>query len=251
MTLVFLIVGASCTETEDHSEFTLEEGFARALLAVSSSAETQRVFDDLYVLEEELTAACMTAEGFDYIAERRETTATGIIDGRARETVEKWGFFISTVDFSAIETEDSPNSAVYVGLSIEEQQVWNDTLFACQTRSSDEVAQQYGLDDILDQTDQIYSRIERDAEVLSARDEWVVCMRSEGLKATSEEDLIAMLTAQFARTDPADHARFKSEEIRIALISFDCRQPLDIARANAVAREVQALDPTWGRAIGH
>jgi hypothetical protein len=239
-----------CSHEAATTEYNPQERHARVMLGVAPVEET--TLDLLYyeASTAELTASCMRAQGFDYVAGRPEATISTVRDMNDRATVEQWGFNISTVDFSTISpTVDDPNEAVYGLLSPEDQQVWRDNQASCQQEAEEAFGRDSGLNEVNAKTQEIYARIERDSAILSGKDEWSACMQRQGFDALTEEALIAELRSEFAVTSPDDLNAFKAKEIRAALISYDCRQTLDRARREAIANAVQELAPTWRDAI--
>jgi hypothetical protein len=159
---------------------------------------------------EELIAACMRAEGFDYIA----AVPFDVILEETRAEAEANGDDVAAA-LEAVETPEDPNDAIVRALTEDEQLAYADAYWG-----TDEVGgcyystyeEAWGVDivelagDLDDKLTDAEDRIAADPRVIEAKEAYVACVRDGGYLVASVDDINAYRSKHEAATVEAIQA---------------------------------------------
>lgn len=158
----------------------------------------QRAVDDL-------TVACMAAEGFTYHPPSRDDDPSGSVwDLPPAEFAAEHGFGISTLDRSADQAD--PNAELLAGMTEEEQRAWSIALrgaapdedgildygssdpdeAGCRARAANEASadgeerSEAAWQPLIDEINGVHDAVRRDPRVVAAAEEWASCLADAG-----------------------------------------------------------------------
>ncbi len=210
------------------------------------------------VLVEERVAACMQAEGFDYVPAphvpaRMNPADLGVLPG-TREFAEQYGYGIATDPWGRLESASptpaaDPNAEMLSTMSPAEVEAYYAALYGtsgpdepynwrtggCAGGAEHEVNGVVpGLDDdaLADLQEELVTvlSITSDPSLESLAGEWAQCMSDAGHPGfTSVDEPAAQIAKQAAETP--DHEDLAEEEKALATADFDCRSEVGYAKA--------------------
>jgi hypothetical protein len=213
------------TDTDDGDD--IDEGSQRWLspldeflgFGVEPSAEVRAEDDQRQRQVEQLIAACMTAQGFEYVEVDWSAVAAtaGPWDLPPDEFAQQYGYGITTIDHEDLASSD-PNSAIVEAMSVAEKQAYYQALYgemitvdangelakrevaadaappvdteSCSAQASSEVygdaetatsdAQNDAFAPLQQEMSALYERVENDQRVVDARSTWSDCLAEAG-----------------------------------------------------------------------
>lgn len=253
-------IGAGCSGSSDDGkqEATREQwsndrvraATARAWLELPGGDDSAGLTRFLIEEVEQLVAACMTDQGFEYEAAPYESIIGEGTDGgdfTDRDYVAQHGF--GATEPLSPPAAENPNDRITASLSEEEMSAYDDALQRCNDDAHADQEDRYNLQEIIEVSQELNRLVEASAPVVAARNEYQRCLSARGFTASSPEELRA---SYFDRAGPVaagesgqgdSQDALRAEEIEAALASFDCGRDLATVRAEERRRHMEDLNP--------
>jgi len=208
--------------------------------------------------QEELIAACMSAEGFEYIPVDAGGSAGDGVDRGSEEWIAEHGYgMVLTPEESAAINEQAevadPNQGYLEALSPGEQDAYNAVLYGvgaaevgeydwttagCQGAAQHEVRGDASLDtddyqDIMQAVSELYSGIAQDDDYAVLEGDWAACMADAGrpglpTRQAAIESIVEKANA--LGEDVAARSELRKQEVELALVDLDCAEKVDYAQ---------------------
>lgn len=210
---------------------------------------------------EELIAACMKREGFEYTPDAQDIPKDAVesLVGNRKAFVQKYGYGISTFVEPPRAGAVDPNAAYLAKLSAADRRAYRVALIGvdsddpgaaapsgvANTKSCVGQAQRALYGDmaryaaLISKFDELDRRLQADPKVVKAVREWSACMKASGYRYAKEDDVTADLNRRLesiagasagggtpgaapARIDVPGLRRLQKDELAIAKVDWDC-----------------------------
>jgi hypothetical protein len=221
---------------------------------------------------EELVAACMDEQGFDYVphlhVDEDELTQRDVLRAMSpEEFAERYGYGVATLRASTDEAREDPNDAMLANLSAREVTEWQEALRGsdiagngCLQVASDETHRDEVIDPmaefegLVDALLALGNRIRRHPNLVEAQHQWSGCMADAGYGGfddfdmpeesvferllvleghEGEPDLDEVFERDLPEIDEEDLRELQGYELTVAAADRTCRHELGVAEIGA------------------
>lgn len=240
------VLGVACDSAPDPQTFTYDE------VALFAGLDTRAVV----MAQEEQTAACMAAQGFEYIPYVPRNPDTHADPGTLAaipdaEYVAEYGFGLAEqVRLRWAAEEDDPNPAIVAAMSPDERAEYTRALFGAPT-TTDSIPDGCGFTgydpgylDAVEGVSQLQleavQRLEADARYSEIMDEWSRCMAAEGFHFENRRSAIfdqfgPKMDSATLSHDEGALEELSREEMLVALADLACIAPHESALVDIAA----------------
>lgn len=246
-----LLLLAGCGDDGDEAEAEAGGETLQDFLGMGGDPEdVQATMEDQQRQVEEHVAECMAEEGFDYVPRDPFTGSSVESSPRAdmteEEFREEYGFGISTVEREEAMAEDTaaapadPNLELQQEMDDAERQAYQEALHGpppdidpdadpdepvmreaggCRAEAQEEVQspQRRLQEELGDELQAMYERLQSDPRVVEAEEGWAQCMRDAGWEFSERNEAFQHISDQMnelrqdAQPDPEEMAEFEAE----------------------------------------
>ncbi|MFE7845517.1 hypothetical protein ACFUTX_10045 [Microbacterium sp. NPDC057407] len=259
--LALVLSGCAATPAAEEGEpvSPLEKYLGAVWGTDMSEEEQQEHFARQMREREELVAACMTEQGFDYIP---ETQAGQVGEGPSWEPDDrKWvaeygyGYVNMPEDPGAEETYVDPNADYVESLPQSEQDAFYEALYGPQTadgsetdwsagcsgqadaQMGDDPAQAEEFQPVYDALSEMYTEVESRKEIVDLNAKWAACMDDAGhpgytAQGDASESIMKRSDELFAESsegipDESAMDELAKDEVELALVDLECREKVN------------------------
>jgi hypothetical protein len=197
--------------------------------------------------EQHLVADCMHHKSFQYtpIDARSIIDTTTETDFTSLSYAQEYGFGISS--WPQFQPDRSGNETYRTSLSGGTRRNYENVLQQCTDNAESQAGREFGVSAATDQFNSVNGQVQRDLQLVGARQKWQSCAQLHGYPSPTRDALIATFRNDYnsvldamgvrslvsdadrerrAEQDP-QYQRFRQREIAAAVAVFPCSQDLD------------------------